>query len=77
MAKNKEYAIRASCWFWRKNGGIHKKYNAQGDINILIANEKNNVTLITKSVNGGDNGLEERKMYFEKIKNHWGLNDEK
>ncbi|WP_238484729.1 glycoside hydrolase family 19 protein [Rahnella bonaserana] len=77
IAKNKEYAIRASCWFWRKNGGIHKKYNAQGDINILIANEKNNVTLITKSVNGGDNGLEERKMYFEKIKNHWGLNDEK
>jgi len=75
IAKYSDNSIRASCWFWRNNGGIHKKYNAKGDINILIANEKNNVKLITLAVNGGTNGLEEREGYFRKIKEQWGLND--
>ncbi len=46
-------AIEASCWFWRNNGGIHRKYDAKGDINVLIDKEKNNVELITLAVNGG------------------------
>ena len=66
-------AIKASCWFWRNNGGIHKKYDARGDINILIDNEKNNVELITLAVNGGRNGLPERQGYFDAIKKEWGL----
>lgn len=66
-------AIKASCWFWRNNGGIHKKHNAKGDINILIDNEKDNVELVTLAVNGGQNGLDERKSYFELIKKEWGL----
>lgn len=66
-------AIKASCWFWRNNGGVHKKYNAKGDINILIDNEKNNVELVTLAVNGGQNGLLERKIYFDLIKKEWGL----
>jgi len=33
-------AIKASCWFWRNNGGVHKKYDARGDVNILIDSEK-------------------------------------
>ncbi|MGL4977992.1 MAG: glycoside hydrolase family 19 protein [Plesiomonas sp.] len=67
-------AIEVSCWFWRYNGGIHKKFNALGDINILIDNEKNNVKLITLAVNGGENGLIEREKYFSTIKKSWGLN---
>lgn len=73
IAKTCENSIRASCWFWRNNGGIHVKYDAKGDINVLIEHEKNNVTLITKAVNGGSNGLEERQMFFDKIKNQWEL----
>ncbi|GAB83031.1 hypothetical protein [Shimwellia blattae] len=67
------YAIKASCWFWRNNGGINKKYGAKGDINILIDNEKNNIELITLAVNGGRNGLAERQQYFDAIKKEWGL----
>ncbi|PIA73905.1 hypothetical protein CDR19_07010 [Ectopseudomonas toyotomiensis] len=66
-------AIDASCWFWRNNGGVYKKYDAKGDINVLIEHEKNNVSLVTLAVNGGDNGLIERKSIFEKIKKEWGL----
>ncbi|WP_185749275.1 glycoside hydrolase family 19 protein [Pantoea dispersa] len=66
-------AIKASCWFWRNNGGIHKKYDAKGDINILIDNEKNNVELITLAVNGGLNGLSERQGYYNSIKKEWDL----
>ncbi|KAA6078180.1 hypothetical protein F3I27_03690 [Pantoea sp. Bo_2] len=66
-------AIKASCWFWRNNGGIKKKYDAKGDINILIDNERDNVELITLAVNGGQNGLAERQSYFDAIKKEWGL----
>ncbi|WNY84610.1 hypothetical protein NNQ28_09740 [Cronobacter dublinensis] len=66
-------AIKASCWFWRNSGGVHKKYSANGDINILIDNEKNNVKLVTLAVNGGRNGLPEREKYFASIKKKWGL----
>ena len=66
-------AIDASCWFWRNIGGRYKKYNAKGDINVLIENEKNNVELVTLAVNGGYNGLAERKKVFTAIKKEWGL----
>jgi len=48
-----EYAIDVSCWFWRHKGAVYKKYNAKGDINILIDHDKKNVKLITLAVNGG------------------------
>ncbi|MCA7001163.1 glycoside hydrolase family 19 protein [Dickeya solani] len=73
IASDMENAIRASCWFWRHNGGIHIKYAAMGDINVLIDHEKNNVRMITLAVNGGYNGLNERISYFEKIKEKWEL----
>lgn len=53
-------SIKTLCWFWRNNGGVYKKFNARGDINILVDNEKNNVRLISLAVNGGENGLAER-----------------
>ncbi|MGF6607422.1 putative chitinase [Paraburkholderia sp. WSM4175] len=73
VASDMENAIDASCWFWRHKGGITKKYCANGDINILIEHENNNVAMITLAVNGGHNGLPERQALFDKIKNEWGL----
>lgn len=67
-------SIKASCWFWLNNGGIYNKYDAKGDINILlIDNEKNNVELVTLAVNGVGHGLSERQSYFNVIKKEWGL----
>ena len=51
IARSMYNSIDASCWYWRKHGTIQKKHDAKGDINKLIAAEKNNVTLITKAVN--------------------------
>jgi predicted chitinase len=73
VAAEMEITIKASAWFWRNNGGISSMFNAKGDINILIDNDKNNVKLITKAVNGGNNGLKEREKYFNEIKKIWGL----
>ena len=73
LAEDMYLAVDASCWFWRKNGGVHKKYDAKGDINILIENEPRNVRLVTLAVNGGDNGLAEREKIFGRIISEWGL----
>lgn len=73
IASNMLNSIEASCWFWRHNGGVYKKFNARGDIKILVDNEKNNVRLISLAVNGGENGLAERENYFSRIKSIWGL----
>ena len=73
IASDMYNAIDASCWFWRNNGCVHKKHNARGDINILIEHEKDNVGIVTLAVNGGDNGLAERKEIFEAIKKEWRL----
>lgn len=73
VAENMQLAISTACWFWRFNGGVAKKHNAQGDINILIDNEPQNVELISKAVNGGANGLGERIACFNEIKREWSL----
>lgn len=73
VANNMEETIKASAWFWRYSGGIFKKYDANGDINVLIDNEENNVALVTLAVNGGSNGLAERQSYFDAIKKYWKL----
>lgn len=73
VAADMANAIEASCWYWRFNGAVHKKFDAKGDVNILVDNDRDNVTLITLAVNGGDNGLSERKKYFNLIKKTWGL----
>ncbi|MBU9607864.1 glycoside hydrolase family 19 protein [Burkholderia multivorans] len=73
IAADMENAIDASCWYWRHKGTLSQKYEAKGDINILIDHEKNNVGLITLAVNGGHNGLAERQELFDRIKKEWGL----
>jgi predicted chitinase len=66
-------AIDVSCWYWRHNGAISRKYNSLGDINVLIDNEPSNVKLVTRAVNGGDNGLHERESVYEALRREWGL----
>lgn len=45
-------AIESACWFWQKN-----KLNAIAD--------KNDILLLTKKINGGTIGLEDRKKHWE------------
>jgi putative chitinase len=45
-------AIESACWFWNKN-----KLNAIAD--------KNDIILLTKKINGGTIGLEDRKKHWE------------
>jgi putative chitinase len=44
-------AIESACWFWSKN-----------DLNALA--DKKNITAMTKRINGGNLGLEERKQHM-------------
>jgi predicted chitinase len=73
IAENMFNAIDVSCWYWRRNGAVSRKYNARGDVNILINNEPDNVNLVTLAVNGGDNGLHERVKIYEAIRKEWEL----
>lgn len=50
-----EYAVMSACWFWQVNG-----------LNELA--DKGNFKLITKRINGGYNGLEDREMLYDKAK---------
>jgi len=48
-------AIESACWFWKKNN-----VNATCDANDIVA--------MTKKINGGTIGLDERKSHYEKAK---------
>ena len=48
-------AIESACWFWKKNG-----------LNAVC--DKDDITTMTKKINGGTIGLEDRKAHYEKAK---------
>lgn len=73
IAESMFNAIDVSYWHWRHRGAVNRLYNARGDVNILINNELDNVRLVTRAVNGGENGLHERTKIFELICREWGL----
>jgi len=50
------YAILSAGWFWNK-----------GNFNTLA--DKDDILGITKKLNGGTNGLDDRKLKYEKLKN--------
>ena len=53
-------AIRSSMWFWQLKG-----------LNILA--DRDDFTLITKRVNGGTNGIEDRKKYLLRARKVLGI----
>ena len=58
----------ASMWFWQRNG---LNELADQDDGGMIGEEI--VTRITKKVNGGQNGLGQRKFYYRRFKKEFGL----
>ena len=48
-------AIESACWFWKKNG-----------LNAIC--DKDDIVLMTKRINGGTIGLEDRKKHYEHAK---------
>ncbi|ENV14772.1 hypothetical protein F965_00118 [Acinetobacter schindleri NIPH 900] len=54
MLTKPEYAVKAACWFWRSNAC--SRIANQGDFEQVC-----------RVVNGGSNGLEERKALYKKL----------
>ncbi|MBF4317380.1 type VI secretion system tip protein VgrG, partial [Vibrio anguillarum] len=71
VSENINYSVESACIYWRSWGALSKKFNANGDINILIENAPNDVELVSQAVNGGryghSNGLDDRIGKFNKI----------
>ena len=55
-----KYGIQAACWFWTT-----RNLNALAD--------KDDCTLITRKINGGTNGIEDRKQRLLKAKKAFGI----
>lgn len=54
---------RAALWYWKKNG-------------LSALAEKDDLMAVTKKVNGGTNGLENRKLYLERAKKYIVIQNE-
>ena len=50
-----EHAVRSACWFWQSHG--LNELADRGDTDAVVEN-------ITKKINGGKNGLSQRRVYF-------------
>ena len=50
-----QYAAESACWFWKANN-----LNALADKDDLVA--------VTRRINGGINGIEDRKKYYDRLK---------
>ena len=55
LTESAEASVLAACWFWNKNS-----------LNQFA--DKDDITTITKRINGGTNGLEDRKSNLSKAK---------
>jgi putative chitinase len=55
LANDPFIAVDVSCWYWVEN-----------DLNILA--DKDDIRAVTKAINGGYNGLEDRKSKLERAK---------
>jgi putative chitinase len=53
-------AVDVACWFWAT-----KKINAKADADDVVG--------VTRVINGGTNGLEDRKDYLRRAKFFFGL----
>lgn len=55
IVTQKKFAALSAFWFWKTNS-----------LNAVY--EKGGLLAVTKRINGGTNGLEDRKKYYEKLK---------
>lgn len=55
LLENPRHAVSSACWYWQS-----RKLNRFADADDILG--------CTKSINGGTNGLEDRKQYWEKLK---------
>jgi putative chitinase len=55
LLETTKFSVEASCWFWNKN-------------NLNYYADQDNIEEITKKINGGLNGLDDRKMWLIKCK---------
>jgi len=60
LLETPENAVKSSCWFWNKN-----RLNVWAD--------KDDVVRITKIINGGKNGLEDRILRLKQAKKALGI----
>lgn len=60
LLENPRHAVASACWFW-----FDKKLNAYAD--------NNQFTACTRRINGGTNGLEDRKAYWALTKLMYGI----
>lgn len=49
-----EYAVKSACWFWMANS-------------LSALADRDDIVAVTKRINGGTNGLEDRKRYYERM----------
>jgi len=54
LLEEAQYAVESACYFWKAN-------------NINRHADKNDIDAVTRAINGGLHGLNERMMYFNKI----------
>lgn len=59
LLEQPEYAVASAVWYWNSNG-----------INDIADND--DIKKVTRAVNGGYNGLEERTAYYNKAKEQLG-----
>lgn len=63
-----ENATDSAGWYWLNRGNIKSTWKVGSrNINDLIDKYPMDVTKVTKAVNGGRNGLAERKRLFKEI----------
>lgn len=60
LLENPRHAVASACWFW-----FDKKLNQFADTN--------QITACTKRINGGINGLDDRKEYWKRAKLAMGI----
>ena len=54
LLEEPQYAVESACYFWKSNN-----LNALADEDDIVA--------VTKRINGGVNGLDDRKRYYDKL----------
>ena len=54
LLEQPRWAVESACWFWKR-----------GNLNALA--DKDDIVAVTRRINGGTNGLDDRKKYYEKL----------